>query len=596
MTLKEAYEIRRKEVLSLKAENARLVKENGRLKEGTYVDADRMAHEKQIRALERENSQLKKERDRYRQLYKQTSDTNDRLRIQSYTNDEVERIRQDYEDQIKRMKREHDKEISQLQKQIDKQKYLAELFQGRDEEKQGQIEALKNETARLAARLDTDGTTSSLPTSRTPLDKDKVRPNSREKTGRKRGGQKGHKKSAMPECTVVEETRITEHSLNQCPACGGELSETGKVTVKDEIDYEVRVIRHQHKFVEYTCRSCGRTVRQKIPNRLKEQHQYGARVQALAIGLTNIGFVSMKRVRQLICGIFGGKINPCEAYISKLQRRASMLLQGFVKEVKKYIMTVMKVVHWDDTVIFINTARSCMRFYGDRQIALYTAHNKKDKEGLDEDGILVALGPDVKVIHDHNTINYNPEYVYQNGECNGHLLRELLGLFQNSGHEWTEKLRTLIQSALHERNEILRSGGDRFPKAYLEKYNKELDKLLDQGAEAYARDHNRYYGTDERRILNRLGNESYRKAYTCWTEDFNIPPTNNEAERSLRGIKTKSKVSGQFWSVKTAKYFADIRTYIECCYRNGINPFEALTRLMSGTPYTLAEVLEHDGC
>ena len=35
-----------------------------------------------------------------------------------------------------------------------------------------------------------------------------------------------------------------------------------------------------------------------------------------------------------------------------------------------------------------------------------------------------------------------------------------------------------------------------------------------------------------------------------------------------------------------------IRTYTETCKRNGVDEFEALYRLMSGNPYTLAEIIE----
>ena len=54
--------------------------------------------------------------------------------------------------------------------------------------------------------------------------------------------------------------------------------------------------------------------------------------------------------------------------------------------------------------------------------------------------------------------------------------------------------------------------------------------------------------------------------------------------------KIKLRVSGQFQSVKTASYFADIRTYTETCYRHGVNVYDALVRLTSGNPYTLKEL------
>ena len=85
--------------------------------------------------------------------------------------------------------------------------------------------------------------------------------------------------------------------------------------------------------------------------------------------------------------------------------------------------------------------------------------------------------------------------------------------------------------------------------------------------------------------------EAYSDNYFEWVKNFDIPTTNNLSERSLRFVKTKDKVSGQFQSVEYASYFADIRTYLETCARNGINEFQALLRLTNGNPYTLNELL-----
>lgn len=45
-------------------------------------------------------------------------------------------------------------------------------------------------------------------------------------------------------------------------------------------------------------------------------------------------------------------------------------------------------------------------------------YEAKDRAGIDEDSILAALSPDTIVMHDHNTINYNDDFQFQNIECN----------------------------------------------------------------------------------------------------------------------------------------------------------------------------------
>ncbi|BCG61253.1 hypothetical protein [Paenibacillus sp. URB8-2] len=55
------------------------------------------------------------------------------------------------------------------------------------------------------------------------------------------------------------------------------------------------------------------------------------------------------------------------------------------------------------------------------------------------------------------------------------------------------------------------------------------------------------------------------------------------------------KVSGQFQSEETAGHYAAVKSYIETCYRNGINEVAALTRLCNGNPYTVKEIFADSG-
>jgi len=55
------------------------------------------------------------------------------------------------------------------------------------------------------------------------------------------------------------------------------------------------------------------------------------------------------------------------------------------------------------------------------------------------------------------------------------------------------------------------------------------------------------------------------------------------------------KVSGQFQNEKTASHYAGIKSYIETCYRNGINEFNALLLLCLNKPLNLHDVLKKEG-
>ena len=213
----------------------------------------------------------------------------------------------------------------------------------------------------------------------------------------------------------------------------------------------------------------------------------------------------------------------------------------------------------------------------------------KDLDGILEDNILPVLSSGTKVMHDHNTINYHEGFVFRNVECNQHLERDLQKLFDSSSHSWVKVLKELIQSMMHNRKHLIAEGATAFSKEAVEAFLMKVDSLLDSGYKEYIADLGHYYESDENALLNRI--REYKSNYFDWVKDFSIPTTNNLSERSLRFVKTKDKVSGQFQSIEYASYFADIRTYLETCARNGVNEFTALLRLTSGEPYTVAELL-----
>ena len=223
-------------------------------------------------------------------------------------------------------------------------------------------------------------------------------------------------------------------------------------------------------------------------------------------------------------------------------------------------------------------------------IILYTAHAKKNKEGLDEDDILKQLPEATKVVHDHYKVNYNDEYVYVNVECCIHLERDLEKVKLNIPEStWSKELKDLFSNYNHKRNEYLKNNIDKFSFEETNEFMIKFDELILLGIEENKKHGKSHYYKDEKSLLKRL--TEYRDNYTYWLYDFSIPYTNNEAERGLRGVKTKMKVSGQFQNIENARYYAYIKSYIETCHKNGINETEALIRLLDNNPYTIDEIV-----
>ena len=101
-----------------------------------------------------------------------------------------------------------------------------------------------------------DGTNTSLPTSKTPIEKKKRIPNTRKKSDRPKGGQPGHEKHELEKPDETEVTQTIEHDPTEagcfCENCGGDsFAPTGESEVKYEYDVEIVVKKIKHVFYYY---------------------------------------------------------------------------------------------------------------------------------------------------------------------------------------------------------------------------------------------------------------------------------------------------------------------------------------------------------
>jgi len=578
MTKDEAYEKQRKERIALERENKKLKAQIQEYNASTYESADKIANLKTISKLTWENKRLANECERYKSNWER----------QVYITENFRSVAFDAECQRNQVKTDleyYQQRCSELQSRLD---MILGSSNKENTELQSKINALTEELLKERVKANTDGTNGGIPTAQTPYDKKKVIPNSREKTNRSRGAQPGHEKHCL---MVLDEDEITDtkdHTLETCPDCDCDILTFLSKREKDVIDYEVRIIKKRHYFYVYQCNNCKHLVHSPIPLYLKEPVQYGSNIQAIALALLDLGYVSINRSQQILNGFLGNNFALSQGFICKLQQRASKALKGFVEDVRLACIKS-PLLHWDDTVIFVNTKRACMRFYGNEKLALYKAHEKKDRNGIDEDALLGALGSDTVVVHDHVVMNYNDDFHFQNAECTQHLIRDLQKVIDISNHSWALEMKEIISKTVHERNLLVAAGAESFEYQDVCAFFQTITSLMELATREHKESIGRYYEDDERKLITRIN--KYKDNHFMWVNDFSIPPTNNLAERGLRCQKIKLKVSGQYQSVKTAGYFADIRTYIETCSRNETDIFSALSRLTSGNPYSVSELL-----
>lgn len=273
-------------------------------------------------------------------------------------------------------------------------------------------------------------------------------------------------------------------------------------------------------------------------------------VQAAALSLLDTVNAPVNKTGMFFAGMTAGEPAPCDGYISKLQNRAGQTPVQFCEELR-LLMITRTLLYWDDTVIMINTARACFRFYGDETIAYYTAHLHKDMESLDDDSVPALLTADTKIMHDHNKVNYNDKYSFDNTECNQHLQRDCQKNSNDTCHKWPDDLKEHISRTIKDRKDAIDNGASAFDDACIKKFNRKLDKILKSGWKENLKDPSNYGAHFEETLLKRIG--EYRRNYFLWLEDFTLPTTNNLSERGLRGIKSHMKYPGSLSRKKRHK-------------------------------------------
>jgi len=445
-----------------------------------------------------------------------------------------------------------------------------------------EIDELNLTINKLTARIKKDSSNSSKPSS-TDGFKKKVH-NHRKKTGRKPGGQPGHKGNSLK--LFADPTQIIKCKKEHCKCGGNIVYKSECVSKKQHVDIEIIVKITEFQTFEGACDYCGKQYTSKFPEDIINTVNYGDNLKAVIAMLTNEGMVSIKRTVEIVSSLTNSRINVSEGTVVNINYDLAKNCEPLISEIKSDLIKA-NVLCVDESGVRINGKLNWIHTACTDDTTLYMIDKKRGTEATDNMGILAYF---VGVLmHDHLKSYYNYKTM-DHAECNAHILRYLKGIIEIFKRKEAEELLSFLVKVNNEKKQAIKEGRMSFSEVEIKKIENEYLEILDKWEHKYKQEVENLketkYHNDERCLIARL--IEYKEEHLRFVKDFAVPFDNNAAERALRMIKTKIKVSGGFRSENGSSSFATIRSIISTAKKRGLSAYQIIRKIIRGETVALA--------
>jgi len=435
-----------------------------------------------------------------------------------------------------------------------------------------------------SAALDSDN--SSKPPSSDGLkkaDKSKKRTASlRKKSGRKKGGQAGHKGHTLRQVDHADE--VIDHYPNHCKQCDNALSrDSDSYVCRQVFDLPEPVALEvtEHRAHQVICKACHTVTRAVFPLLVKAPVQYGERLSAVVSYLHHAQFIPVERVAQSLKDLFAVSLST--GTVAAMCTRTAERVKPLAGVIAEIIRLQAPIKHLDETGLRVAGKLRWVHVLSTKMLTALRLGESRGDVGTGYTGIAV---------HDEYSSYFAKLKDVIHALCNAHHLRELTAVEQIDRESWAKRMRRLLERAWRIKHQAQEQGLE--PSAQQIRIISMLwDRILTDAIafhEAQPPLKSAGRGRKKRRKGHNLALRLQRNKDAClrFLNIAIVPFSNNQGETDFRFVKLFQKIFGGFRTETGAENHLTVRCIIGTARKQGWNIIEVI---MHPNPVNLKDKL-----